>query len=100
MKNVFRNKSTFDRRPIIRLFEKNWDYYYEHRSELLRLYRNLYVAIWNEQVVDSDKDRLSLLRRVRATVGYKPVFVTKVTEHLRVVRVPSFALFHRRKTKE
>ncbi len=90
-------KGTLGRRD--RVFESNREYYYAHKAELLRRYRNKYVAIWNEDVADADKDRLALLRRVRATIGYKPVFVKQVSEHPRVVRIPSYALCPRPKSK-
>ncbi|MBI5471918.1 MAG: hypothetical protein HY961_06190 [Ignavibacteriae bacterium] len=82
-----------------RVFESNREYYYAHKTELLRRYRNKYIAIWNEDVVDADKDRLALLRRVRASIGYEPVFVKQVTVHPRIVRIPSYALRARPKSK-
>ena len=78
-------------------FEKNRAYFYAHKPQLIKQYRNKYIAIWNQQVVDADKDRLALLRRVRAAVGYKPVFVILATEHQRILRVPTYALLGRRK---
>ncbi len=90
MKHAPPVKGTLGRRDTV--FEKNREYYYAHKAKLLRRYRNKYVAIWNEEVVDADKDRLALLRRVRATIGYKPVFVTQATEHPRIYHVPRYAL--------
>ena len=83
-------KGTLGRRD--RVFERNREFYYAHQTELLRRYRNKYVAIWNERVADADKDRTALLRRVRATIGYEPIFVKQVTAHPRIVRIPSYAL--------
>ncbi len=97
MKHAPPVKGTLGRRD--RVFESNREYFYAHKAELLRRYRNKYVAIWNEAVVDSDRDRLALLHRVRATIGYVPVFVKHVSEHPRVVRVPSYALRARPRSK-
>jgi hypothetical protein len=97
MKHAPRINYGFDKRPIVRVFEKNREYYYAHKAELLRRYRNKYVAICNEDIVDVDKDRTELLKRLRVIAAYKGAFVTQVTERPRVVYVPSYGLIERRK---
>jgi hypothetical protein len=46
---------------------------------LLGSYRGQYVAIHNEQVVDSDLDDIALIQRVQACFGYVPIHVERVT---------------------
>ncbi len=96
MKHAPPIKFGFDRRPVTRIFEKNREYYYAHKAELLRKYRNKYIAISNEKITDVDKDRSTLLKRVRAAIGNAPAFFTQVTEHPRVVRIPSLSLIEPR----
>lgn len=66
----------------MRWFEAN-------RARLLRRYRDQYVAIDRNRVVDHDRDFAPLARRVFARLGARPVFIPKVTAEERVVRVPS-----------
>ncbi len=77
--------------------EKNRAYYYAHKAELLRKYKNKYIAINDGQVVEVDKDRSQLLDRMFKKFGDQPFFFTQVTEQPRIVRIPSYAL---RKTRE
>lgn len=97
MKHAPRINYGFDKRPIVRVFEKNREYYYAHKQELLKRYRSKYIAIWNEKVIDVDRDRITLLKRVRAAIGNAPAFFTQVTERPRVVHVPSLSLIERPK---
>ena len=47
--------------------------------DLLQTHRGKYVAIHNEQVVDSGDDRLDLAFRVLAKVGGAPIHIGHVT---------------------
>jgi hypothetical protein len=59
--------------------------------ELLREYHGKYVAVHDEQVVDSGDDELALASCVWAKYGYVPIHIGLVTEQpLRPVRIPSF----------
>ncbi len=58
--------------------------------ELLATHRGQYVAIHNEQVVDSDGDDVALILRVQAKVGYVPIHVGLVTESQPLVRIPHY----------
>jgi hypothetical protein len=58
--------------------------------QLLPTHRGKYVAIHNEQVVDSDTDDIALIQRVHARVGYVPIHVGLVTEQPQLVRVPHY----------
>lgn len=66
----------------VRWFEAN-------RARLLRRYRDQYVAIDRNRVIDHDRDFDALAQRVFARLGPRPVFIPKVTAEERVVRVPS-----------
>lgn len=87
-----------DRRMVARYWanmrknERNREYYYAHKREILRRYRNKYIAISNEKIVDADADRIKLLDRVFDKLGDQPFFYTQVTDQPRVVRIPSHAV--------
>jgi hypothetical protein len=66
----------------MRWFEAN-------RTRLLRRYRDQYVAIDRNRVIDHDRDFAALARRVFARLGARPVLIPKVTVEERVVHVPS-----------
>jgi hypothetical protein len=55
--------------------------------ELLKTHRGQFVAIHNEQVVDSGPDDIALVRRVQERVGYVPIHVDRVTEQPVVYRI-------------
>jgi len=57
---------------------------------LLRDYRGKYVAIHNEQVVDSDTEDIALIQRVHATIGYVPIHVGLVAEEQPIIRIPHY----------
>ena len=61
----------------------------ENRERLLRRYRDQYVAVDRNQVIDHDRDFDVLARRIFAKLGTRPVFMPKVTAEERVVRIPS-----------
>jgi hypothetical protein len=56
--------------------------------ELLKTHKGKYVAIHEEQCVDSDENEVALLLRVYKRFGYVPVYVGLVTEQPRIVRIP------------
>ncbi len=72
--------------------ELNRRYYYQHKSEFLRRYKNKYVAISEKRLIDVDEDRIKLLDRVFEDFGETPVFFAHVTSKPRVVHIPSYAL--------
>lgn len=58
---------------------------------LLQTHRGQFVAIHEEQVVDSDADDIALVLRVHARFGYVPIHVGKVVEQpLPPLRVPHY----------
>ena len=61
----------------------------ENRERLLRRYRDQYVAVDHNRVIDHDRNFDVLARRIFAKLGTRPVFMPKVTAEERVVRIPS-----------
>ena len=70
-------KGERERRAFIRLL-----------PELLQTHAGQFVAIHNEQVVDSGPDDIDLVRRVHTRVGYVPIHVARVEKQPRVLRSP------------
>ena len=63
---------------------------------LLQTHRGQYVAIHNEQVVDSGDNELDLADRVWAKHGYVPIHVDLVTDQPRpLARIPHFRVLSR-----
>jgi hypothetical protein len=56
--------------------------------DLLGTHAGQYVAIHNEQVVDSGPDDIALVRRVHARIGYVPIHVARVEKQPRLLRIP------------
>jgi Family of unknown function (DUF5678) len=56
--------------------------------ELLKTHAGQYVAVHNEQVVDSGPDDIGLVRRVQQRIGYVPIHVARVERQPRVFRIP------------
>jgi len=50
--------------------------------ELKQNYLGQWVAVHNQALVDHDKDRIALYRRIRARYGRTAVLLRQVTEHL------------------
>jgi len=54
----------------------SWEsYLHRHLDELKGRFWGKYVAIWNDEVIDSDDDLATLAERVYATIGYRPIFM-------------------------
>jgi hypothetical protein len=61
---------------------------------LLDVHRGKYVAVHNEQVVDSGDDQIEVAMRVYDRFGYQPIYVGLVSDQpTSPVRVPSPRLF-------
>ncbi len=72
--------------------EADMTWYEAHRRQLLRQYRDEYLAIVDRRVFDHDPDFSALAARVFAKVGVRPIFMpqcveTDQTVHLRSPRV-------------
>jgi hypothetical protein len=57
---------------------------------LLQTHRGQYVAIHDEQAVDSGDDEIALARRVFAKVGNVPIHIGLVTDTPPIERVPHY----------
>ena len=58
--------------------------------ELLKTYRNQYVAIHDGDVVESGNDKLGVAGRAYARFGYVPIYVGLVTDQPQpLIRIPS-----------
>jgi hypothetical protein len=64
-------------------------WYEEHRTSLLRRYRDEFVAIVDHEVVDHDADFEILAKRVFGRLGVRQVFMPRVTSEHERVRVRS-----------
>jgi len=63
--------------------------------DLLRTYRNQYVAIHNGAVVESGDDKIAVASKAYARFGYIPIFVSLVSdEPPPATRLPSPRLLH------
>lgn len=67
-------------------FERSWRFYYENFEALYQTYAGKYIALIDEQVVDSDTSFHELATRVYTKYGVRDMFMPKV-ERERTVRV-------------
>ncbi len=70
--------------------EREYQAFLRLLPELLPTHRGKYVAVHEEQVIDSDADEVGLILRVQAQVGYVPIHVGLVTDQPLVVRIPHY----------
>jgi hypothetical protein len=70
-------------------FEQEQAAFKRLEPSLMATYKDRYVAIRGGQVVDSDEDKMTLISRVYNTLGYGPMYVHKVGEPVRVVKLRS-----------
>ncbi len=72
-------------------FERERRAFYRLLPELLKTHRGQYVAIHEEQVVDSGTDEMALILRVLKRVGHVAIFVGLVTDEPRKpIRIPHY----------
>jgi hypothetical protein len=82
--------------PPVSKGEREYRAFQRLLPQLLSTYRGKYVAVHEEQVVDSDADDIALILRARARAryGYVPLHVGLVTDApLPPVRVPHCRLY-------
>ena len=58
--------------------------------QLLLSHRGQYVAVHDGEVVDFDRDDISLIQRVHARFGYVPIHVGLVTDQPKLSRLPHY----------
>jgi hypothetical protein len=76
-------------RSKMELFQLNKLFFDKNKNDLLKKYKNMFVAIWDEKVVDFDEDKIKLARRVYEEIGYLPIYIQKVQKEIPTVRIPS-----------
>ncbi|MBI5144056.1 MAG: hypothetical protein HZA30_03190 [Candidatus Omnitrophica bacterium] len=64
-------------------------YYEENRETLLKKYRDKFIAIFNNEVVDSDKNFSKLASRVYKKFGYQTIYMPFITAKEKIVKIPS-----------
>jgi hypothetical protein len=73
--------------------ETKWDRerraFHRMLPSLLQTHRGKFVAIHEEQVVDSGDDEVALGLRVYGRFGYVPIYVGLATDQPRILRIPS-----------
>jgi hypothetical protein len=70
-------------------FEREYRAFWLMLPQLLKTHRNLYVAVHDGQLVDSDADNIALALRVYAKIGYIPIYVGLVTDEPQpLARIP------------
>ena len=75
-------------------WEREYQAFKRLLPELLNTHRGKFVAIHDEQVVDTDTDDIALIRRVHAKVGYLPIHVELVTDPPPPpVRIPHYRVY-------
>ena len=70
-------------------FEKGKAYFERNKETLIRNYEGKYIAIWGNQVLDSDTSFSSLAQRVYEKLGYVSIYMPFVTSKPRVLRFHS-----------
>ncbi len=80
--------------PVESKWQREYRAFLRLLPELLKTHKGKYVAIHEEQCVDSDEKEVPLLLRVYERFGYVPLHVDLVTEQPRLVRIP-----HRRELR-
>lgn len=77
---------TKDESKIIKMGKK---YFEENKPILLEKYRNQYIAIINNEVVDSDENFSKLAARVYEKYGYQTIYMPYVEAENKILMVPS-----------
>lgn len=95
IENIFRKKTEeleakreilLDDKTILELGKK---YFEANKKDLLKRYKNKYIAILNNKVVGSDKDFSRLAERIYKKFGYQTIYIPFVSEQKRIVKIPS-----------
>lgn len=73
---------------FVKAIDKEWRFYQSHKAELLKKYRNKYVAIRNGEVIGVWDDYAKLMDEVRAEHGQVPILFHRVVEREPIYRVP------------
>lgn len=56
-------------------FERNQRWFSEHFENILKKYRDKFVAVWNQKIIDADEDLKALSKKAKSkTKGAKGVY--------------------------
>lgn len=65
----------------IKEFEKNQKWFLENFEGLVTRYKDKFVAVWNQEIIDDDFDLVILAERVqRKTMGAKGIYIEFVSD--------------------
>lgn len=70
-------------------FDEGKEYFERNKEFLTRRYEGKYIAIWKNDVLDSDTSFSSLAQRVYEKLGYVSIYIPFVTSKPRVLRFES-----------
>jgi hypothetical protein len=70
-------------------FEEGKAYFEKNKESLIRRFEGQYIAIWENDVIDSDTSFSSLAQRVYEKLGYVSIYMPFVTSKRRVLRFES-----------
>src|SRR5215831_12587967 len=78
--------------PVYKFRREQWAFY-RMLGELLKTHKGQYVAVHNEQVIESGADMMDVITRAYQKVGNVPLFVERVSdEPPPVYRMPRFRI--------
>jgi len=82
-------KQAAARQAQLRKFQREREAYLRLKPQLLQTYPGQFVAIYQGKVVDVDRDKQALAKRILERYGNEPVYIQLVAEELRTFEIPS-----------
>lgn len=77
-------------------FQEAKRYFQENRAQILEKYRGNFIAIFDNTVVDHDRNFSELAKRVYEKFGYQTIYIPFVESEPAVLRIPSPRVGERR----
>ena len=81
------------RKPLVlseeKLLKLAQKYFAENQKSLRKKYHGKYIAIWNNKVIDSDRDFSKLATRVYKLYGYQTIYMPLIDGKKSVMKIPS-----------
>lgn len=71
------------------IIEAGKKYYLRNKKEIEEKYIGKFIAIVNEEIVDTDQDFSELSKRIYKKYGYKTIFMTFVSKKDQFIKAPS-----------
>ena len=75
-----------EEKNVLELAQK---FYEEHKEGLLGKYSGKYISIFDNKVVDSDKDFSRLAKRIYKKYGYQTIYMPFVEAKKKIFKIPS-----------